>query len=173
MSPRCARYCVGWLPKSYAIQGLSFKLRGNKQSKHCHRLNILHPSSAKGRRSIVCSASRASKSLRYSVRCAGMSQVVIANPIINSPFDEPTCHFRFNDEGITDEIARRHRRRSSYFVPIARLKEARGPNSFSFRHGMDAGPHRRKQARQRYPSPHRIVAQGRLRWRDADYVSHV
>ena len=29
-----------------------------------------------------------------------MSQVVIENPIINSPFDEPTRHFRFSDEGI-------------------------------------------------------------------------
>jgi hypothetical protein len=25
-----------------------------------------------------------------------MSQVVIENPIINSPFDEPTRHFRFS-----------------------------------------------------------------------------
>ena len=33
-----------------------------------------------------------------------MSQVVIENPIINSPFDEPTRHFRFSDEGITNEI---------------------------------------------------------------------
>ena len=33
-----------------------------------------------------------------------MSQVVIENPIINSPFDEPTRHFRFSDEGITDEV---------------------------------------------------------------------
>ena len=33
-----------------------------------------------------------------------MSQVVIENPIINSPFDEPTSHFRFSDEGITDEV---------------------------------------------------------------------
>ena len=51
-----------------------------------------------------------------------MSQVVIENPIINSPFDEPTCHFRFNDEGITDEIVD-GRRSSSYFVPIARPKK--------------------------------------------------
>jgi type III restriction enzyme len=33
-----------------------------------------------------------------------MSQVVIENPIINSPFDEPTRHFRFTDEGITDDL---------------------------------------------------------------------
>lgn len=51
-----------------------------------------------------------------------MSQVVIENPIINSPFDEPTRHFRFTDEGITNEIAD-GRRISSYFVPIARSKK--------------------------------------------------
>ena len=51
-----------------------------------------------------------------------MSQVVIENPVINSPFDEPTRHFRFSDEGITDEIVD-GRRVSSYFVPIARPKK--------------------------------------------------
>jgi len=45
-----------------------------------------------------------------------MSQVVIENPIINSPFDEPTRHFRFSDEGITNEIDN-GRRTSSYFAP--------------------------------------------------------
>ena len=48
-----------------------------------------------------------------------MSQVVIENPIINSPFGEPTRHFRFTDEGITDEVVN-SRRTSAYFVPIAR-----------------------------------------------------
>ena len=51
-----------------------------------------------------------------------MSQIVIENPIINSPFDEPTRHFRFSDEGITDEITN-VRRTSSYFVPIAKPKK--------------------------------------------------
>ena len=51
-----------------------------------------------------------------------MRQVVIENPIINSPFDEPTRHFRFTDEGITDEITD-GRRTSSYFVPIAKSKK--------------------------------------------------
>ena len=51
-----------------------------------------------------------------------MSQVVIENPIINTPFDEPAHHFRFSDEGITDEIVNA-RRTSSYFVPIARPKK--------------------------------------------------
>ncbi len=51
-----------------------------------------------------------------------MSQVVIENPIINSPFEEPTRHFRFSDEGITNEIVE-GRRTSSYFVPIAKPKK--------------------------------------------------
>ena len=54
-----------------------------------------------------------------------MSQVVIENPIINSPFDEPTRHFKFTDEGITSEIED-GRRISSYFVPIARPKKKKG-----------------------------------------------
>lgn len=48
-----------------------------------------------------------------------MSQVVIENPVINSPYTEPNRHFQFNDEGITNQIAE-GRRPSSYFVPIAR-----------------------------------------------------
>lgn len=33
-----------------------------------------------------------------------MSQVVIENPVLNSPFVDPNRHFRFGDEGITDEV---------------------------------------------------------------------
>jgi len=33
-----------------------------------------------------------------------MKQVVIENPIINSPFEEPQRHFKFTDEGITMEL---------------------------------------------------------------------
>jgi type III restriction enzyme len=51
-----------------------------------------------------------------------MNQVVIENPIINSPFGEPTRHFRFTDEGITNQIVD-GRRISSYFVPIAQPKK--------------------------------------------------
>lgn len=47
-----------------------------------------------------------------------MKQVVIENPVINSPFDEPKRHFRFTDEGITNVIVP-GRRVSSYFIPIA------------------------------------------------------
>jgi type III restriction enzyme len=54
-----------------------------------------------------------------------VSQVVIENPIINSPFDEPTRHFRFDDEGITDQEVV-GRRVSHYFVPIARPRKKNG-----------------------------------------------
>lgn len=33
-----------------------------------------------------------------------MQQVVTENPVINSPYAEPTRHFRFTTDGITDEI---------------------------------------------------------------------
>ena len=51
-----------------------------------------------------------------------MKQVVIENPVINSPFDEPRRHFRFSDEGITNEIVS-ERRTSLYFIPIAAPKK--------------------------------------------------
>ncbi|MBI5648602.1 MAG: DEAD/DEAH box helicase family protein [Ignavibacteriae bacterium] len=49
-------------------------------------------------------------------------QVVIDNPILNSPFEEPKRHFRFDDEGITNDIVE-ERRISTYFVPIAQSKK--------------------------------------------------
>ena len=48
-------------------------------------------------------------------------QVVIENPVINSPFDEPGRHYKFTEEGITNEIVTK-RRTSSYFIPIAKPK---------------------------------------------------
>lgn len=33
-----------------------------------------------------------------------MRQVVIENPVLNSPYEEPGRHFRFSDDGITDKI---------------------------------------------------------------------
>lgn len=41
----------------------------------------------------------------------------IANPIINSPYDEPSLHYRFTDEGITDEVVE-GRRISTYLRPV-------------------------------------------------------
>ncbi len=51
-----------------------------------------------------------------------MKTVVIENPILNSPFEAPRRHFKFNDEGITDELEEK-RRPSSYFIPIASPKK--------------------------------------------------
>jgi type III restriction enzyme len=59
-----------------------------------------------------------------------MPQVVIENPILNSPFAEPRRHFRFTDEGITDEIVE-GRRVSSYFVPIPRARK-KNPRQLGF-----------------------------------------
>jgi type III restriction enzyme len=59
-----------------------------------------------------------------------VKQVVIENPILNAPFGEPNRHFRFTDEGITNEVIE-GRRVSSYFVPIARpKKKGKGPSLF-------------------------------------------
>lgn len=46
-----------------------------------------------------------------------MADAVIDNPIINGPYAEPGRHFRFDDDGITNEIVD-GRRRSEYFIPI-------------------------------------------------------
>ncbi len=51
-----------------------------------------------------------------------MADVVIDNPILNPPFAEPARHFRFSEEGITDEVVE-SRRVSSYFVPIPASKK--------------------------------------------------
>ncbi len=51
-----------------------------------------------------------------------MKQVVIENPILNSPFQEPNRHWKFEDDGITDQTLE-SRRTSSYFVPIAQPRK--------------------------------------------------
>jgi len=51
-----------------------------------------------------------------------MEQVIIENPIINSPFEEPERHFRFTEDGITNEI-NETRRVSSYFIPVPKPKK--------------------------------------------------
>ena len=50
---------------------------------------------------------------------------MIENPILNSPFREPARHFRFDDDGITNEIVE-GRRRSAYFIPIPQPKKKGG-----------------------------------------------
>lgn len=59
-----------------------------------------------------------------------MADVVIENPVINSPFREPGRHFRFSDEGITSEVVA-GRRTSAYFVPIAQPRK-RGQKQLAF-----------------------------------------
>ena len=50
--------------------------------------------------------------------------VLIENPIINSPFFEPSSQFKFGDSGITNEVIT-GRRPSSYFIPIAATKKSK------------------------------------------------
>ncbi|HLG57062.1 MAG TPA: DEAD/DEAH box helicase family protein [Vicinamibacterales bacterium] len=58
-----------------------------------------------------------------------MPPVVIDNPILNSPFREPTRHFRFSEEGITDQAVD-GRRESGYFLPIASPRKKGGQLKF-------------------------------------------
>jgi hypothetical protein len=62
-----------------------------------------------------------------------MRDVLMTNPVLNSPHDEPTRHFRFDDEGITEEIVP-GRRLSSYVMPIPRIN--RNSNSLRETHAM-------------------------------------
>ena len=57
-----------------------------------------------------------------------MKQVVIENPILNSPFIEPTRHWKFSDAGITNEIDGT-RRVSAYFIPIAQPRKKKGSDA--------------------------------------------
>ena len=47
---------------------------------------------------------------------------IIENPIINSPYRAPDKYFKFDDEGITNEIVR-GRRPSQYFVPVPKPRK--------------------------------------------------
>jgi hypothetical protein len=79
---------------------------------------------------------------------------VIENPILNSPFDEPARHFKFDDNGITDEIAD-GRRESGYFLPIASPRKKGGQLKFETEWTQD-----------RFQSSPRI---NRIRDRDTNY----
>ena len=63
-----------------------------------------------------------------------MKQVIIENPVINSPFSEPQHHFKFDEGGITDEIVER-RRQSEYFIPIPKPKSSQ-QIEFDFGEGL-------------------------------------
>src|SRR5688572_23519768 len=66
-----------------------------------------------------------SRPVPYPGPAVARDQVVIENPILNRPFAAPERHFRFDDEGITDEIVD-GRRPSSYFMPIPKAKKKGG-----------------------------------------------
>jgi type III restriction enzyme len=51
-----------------------------------------------------------------------MPDVLIENPILNSPFKQPNRHFKFTEDGITNEVVEA-RRSSGYFVPIPQPKK--------------------------------------------------
>lgn len=89
-----------------------------------------------------------------------MRQTVIENPVINSAFLEPVRHFKFTDEGITDEIVD-GRRISSYFVPIAQPKKKGKQLQFETEWTQDR------------IEPNKLVNQIRARvsqWRDGHYI---
>ena len=59
-----------------------------------------------------------------------MQPTIIDNPVLNSPYREPTRHFRL---GVNNEItgtADPGRRASSYFLPIAAPKKKAAPGLF-------------------------------------------
>ena len=47
--------------------------------------------------------------------------VTIENPVLNSPFEEPSRYFKFTEDGITNEIIE-ERRISAYFIPVPRSR---------------------------------------------------
>ncbi len=62
--------------------------------------------------------------------------VTIENPILNGPYDAPKRHFRFDEEGITSETVE-SRRRSAYFMPIARPKKRNAQKTFETEWTLD------------------------------------
>jgi hypothetical protein len=70
-------------------------------------------------------------------------QAVIENPVINSAFAEPGKHYKFDDDGITDEIVA-SRRPSAYVIPVAQPKKK----------GKQLERRRRRLAQARLPGRH-------------------
>jgi type III restriction enzyme len=57
-----------------------------------------------------------------SARGGPVTDRIIDNPIINSPYKAPEKHFKFDDDGITNEVVP-GRRESQYFVPVPRPRK--------------------------------------------------
>jgi hypothetical protein len=64
---------------------------------------------------------------------------VVENPILNSPYEPPTRHWKFDDDGITDEV-QDGRRPSAYFMPIPATKRRQAAQAGATRR---AEPHKR------------------------------
>ncbi|RBY86777.1 BPTD_3080 family restriction endonuclease [Blastococcus sp. TF02A-26] len=60
----------------------------------------------------------------------------IDNPILNSPFTVPARHWRFDDEGITNEVVE-GRRASEYFVPVPQARRSSGQLSLGLDWTLD------------------------------------
>lgn len=56
--------------------------------------------------------------------------VIIEDPILNSPYEAPSRHFKFTEEGISNEIIPK-RRTSAYFIPVPRPRN-KGRNQLAF-----------------------------------------
>src|ERR1700686_1419477 len=63
-------------------------------------------------------------------RSEPMPPVTIENPILNSPYREPTQHFRFDADNQITGVIDAGRRGSSYFLPIASPKKKGAPGLF-------------------------------------------
>ena len=88
-----------------------------------------------------------------------MSQAVIEKPATNSPFHEPTRHFRFTNEGLINVIVD-GRRANSYFVPIAKPKN-KGSKQLQFDTEWTQDRIEKNKPIRTTPPPRRHVAQGR------------
>ena len=54
-----------------------------------------------------------------------MTTTALSNPVINSPYDEPSRHFVIGPNGPTGDLAD-GRRRSEFFIPVPKSKKGRG-----------------------------------------------
>lgn len=59
-----------------------------------------------------------------------MTDRAIENPILNGPFTMPSRHWRFDDDGITNDVAE-GRRKSEYFIPVPQAQRLSGQLSLA------------------------------------------
>jgi type III restriction enzyme len=88
-----------------------------------------------------------------------MPDAIIENPILNSPFEEPTRHFKFTDDGITNEVVET-RRLSGYFVPIPQPKKK--GKQLIFR--VDTGPLQGERVHQPNSRSRKGLASAGMAW---------